>query len=144
MHDISRAHFHGLPVRRVFVELPDDEKERLARENGPDLEYDGLLRKCMYGIVDASARRQAHHAQILKEHGFVQGLSNPSLFVRVKRDTRLLVHGDEFLMVEMPTHEEKLFESVLFLKYDGKRTGKFHSDDNIAMEAAVLNSGRAE
>ena len=43
MYDISRAHFHGVPVRRVPVELPDEDKERLARENGPDLENLGLL-----------------------------------------------------------------------------------------------------
>ena len=60
----------------------------------------------MYGTVDASVRWQAHDAQILKEGGFVQGLSNPSLFVHVERDVALLVHGGDF-MVEMPTHEEK-------------------------------------
>ena len=54
MYYISRAHFHGIPVRRVFVELPDQEKERLARENGPDLEYVGLLKKCTYGTVEWS------------------------------------------------------------------------------------------
>ena len=43
MYDISRAHFHGVPVRRVPVELPDEDKERLALENGPDLENLGLL-----------------------------------------------------------------------------------------------------
>ena len=63
MYEISCVHFHGVPVRRVFVELPDEEKERLARENGPDLEYVGLC-----GTVDASARWQAHCAQIMKEH----------------------------------------------------------------------------
>ena len=26
MYDISRAHFNGVPVRRVFAELPDEEK----------------------------------------------------------------------------------------------------------------------
>ena len=88
--------------------------------------------------VDASARWQAHYAQILKEHGFVQGLSNPSLFVHVERDIRLLVHGDDF-MVEMPTHEEKWFGSVSFSKYDGKCTEKFHSGGNTAMEASFLN-----
>ena len=86
MYDISRAHIHGVPVRRVFVELPDDEKERLARENGPD------------GTVDASALWQAHYAQILKGHSFVHGLSNPALFVHVERDIRLLVHGDGFMV----------------------------------------------
>ena len=29
MNDIGRAHYHGVPVRRVFVELPDEEKEWL-------------------------------------------------------------------------------------------------------------------
>ena len=55
-------------------------------------------------------------------------------------------------MVEMPTREEKWFESVLYSKYDGKYTVKFHADGNIAMEASSLNrvirwdltSGRAE
>ena len=105
----------------------------------------------MYGTVGASARWQAHYAQILKGHSFVQGLSNLALFVRVERDVRLLVHGDDF-MVEMPTHEEKWFEGVLFSKYDGKCTEKFHSDGNILTETSFLNcvirwdpaSGRAE
>ena len=73
-----------------------------------------------------------------KRNEFVQGLSSPSLCVHAKRDMRLLIHGDDF-MVEMPTHEEKLFESVLFSKYDGRCTGKFHSDGNTAMEASFLN-----
>ena len=51
---------------------------------------------------------------------------------------RLLVHGDDFV-VEMPTHEEKWFESVLMSKCDGKCTGKFHSDGNTAIEASFLN-----
>ena len=42
-----------------------------------------------------------HYAQMLKNHGFVQGLSNPALCVQVERDVRLVVHGDDF-MVEMP------------------------------------------
>ena len=104
-------------MRRVFVELPDEEKERLARhEEGHKLEHVGWLK-----TVDANARWQAHCAQILKGHSFAQGLSNPALFVHLERDIGLLVHGDDF-MVEMPTREE-----VLILKYDGKCTGKFHS-----------------
>ena len=70
LYDISRAHFHGVPVRRLFVELSEEEKERLARENGHDLEYFGWLRKCICGTVDASARWQSHYAQILKEREF--------------------------------------------------------------------------
>ena len=38
----------------------------------------------------------------------------------------------------MPTHEEKWFLSVLFSKYDGKCTGKFHTDDNTSMDTSFL------
>ena len=62
MYDISSAHFYEVPVRRVVVELPDEEKERLARENGNDLEYVGSLRKCMNVAAGASARWQAQYA----------------------------------------------------------------------------------
>ena len=46
--DISRAHFYGTAVRRVFIDLPDEDKV----EQG----YDkcGLLLKSMYGTQDAS------------------------------------------------------------------------------------------
>ena len=67
----------------MCVELRGEEKKWLARENGHDLEYAGLLSKCVYGTVDASARWHAHYGRFLKEHGFVQGLSNPSLFMDV-------------------------------------------------------------
>ena len=56
----------------------------------------------------------------------------------MERNIRPLVHGDD-LMEEMPTHEETWLKSVLFSKYDGKFTGKFLTDGNIAMEASFLN-----
>ena len=71
----------------------------------------------MYGTVDASAVGKRIARRTSKEHEFVQGLCSPSRFVHVKRHVQLLVHGDG-LMVEMPTHEEKWFASVLFLKYN--------------------------
>ena len=71
------------------------------------MEHVDLLRKCMYGTVDASARWQAHFAQILEDHERVQGLGNPSLFVLAKGDVRLLVRVDDF-MVEMSSREEKM------------------------------------
>ena len=42
-------------------------------------------------------------------------------------------------MVERPTHEEKWSEHVLFSRYDGKCTGKFHSDGNALTETSFLN-----
>ena len=62
-YDKSRAHFHEVPVRRLFVELPDADWNTLA-------------------TVNASARWQAR-----------KGLNNPSLFLHVKRDIRRFVDG---------------------------------------------------
>ena len=56
----------------------------------------------------------------------------------LERDVRLFVHGDEF-MVEMPTHEDKRFENVLFPKYNEKHMQKFHLGGNASMETSLLN-----
>ena len=95
----------------LFVQLPDEEKERVAHEEAQTLDSVGL--ESARVALDAGARWQAHDAQFLKEHEFDSGLCSPSLFVHAKRDVRLLVGGDDF-MAEMPTHEERWFESVLF------------------------------
>ena len=97
--------------------------------------------------VNASARWQAHHAQILKEHSFVHGTSNLELFVHVERDLRLLVHGDNF-MVEMPTRKEKWFSRNTM--EHARRS--FHSDGDTLTKTSFLNcvirwdpaSGRGE
>ena len=70
--------------------------------------------------------RQCSLASALRadlERTWFRSRSEQSLsVVHVEQDVRLLVHGDDF-MVEMPTHEEKWFESVSFSKYDGKCAG---------------------
>ena len=56
--DISRAHFYGVPKRRIYVELaPEDAEEGFC----------GLLEKSMYGCQDAPAIWQDHYTQLLFE-----------------------------------------------------------------------------
>ena len=45
MYEISRRHFHGVPVGKLCFELPKEEKERLAKANGKHSEYGGSLRR---------------------------------------------------------------------------------------------------
>ena len=117
-------------MRKLVVELLLVEVKRVLHlRKETILEYIGLVRQCM---CDASARWEAHYAQILEDHEFVQGLSLPSVFVHVGQ------HVDDF-MVEMPTHQEKWLASVLFLKCDGKCAEKFQSDGIIAMGVSLLN-----
>ena len=85
-------------MRRLFVELLDEKKERLARET---LALSGIrwlaekVHVAQWTPVLFGKHTMAHTmAQILKQHEFVQGLSNPSLFVHVERDVRLLVASD--------------------------------------------------
>ena len=94
------------------------------RKKGHDLEYVWLadeVHEWHSGRRCSLAR--ARCAWILEEHGLVRSLSNPSLLAHVERDIRLLAHGDEF-MVEMLTHEEKWFESVLVLEIRWKVHGE--------------------
>ena len=137
MCDVSRAHFHGVPLRRLFIELPDEEKERIRR-SGDEGDYVGLLLKTMYGTVDASARWQAHYKELLEKKGFKQGLSNPALFYSEEHDVRLLVHGDDFC-VELPSEKELWFQGLLSEAYEFKVTGCFRSDAVEVQEAVYLN-----
>ena len=59
------------------------------------------------GTPGRGERETRTRERILKENGFAQGLSNPSLFVHVERDIRLLIRGDDFRRMK------NWFESVL-------------------------------
>ena len=114
-YDISRAHFYGVPTRRLWVELPPEDT---VGDKEPMV---GLLKRTRYGTVDASARWQSDYAGLLTQEGFQQGKSNPAIFHHPKKDIRLLCHGDDFMVV-CPSTSRVWFERVL-KKYDYKRTG---------------------
>ena len=105
------------------MELPDEEKER----KGTHASTRWLAEKVHVWYSGCECSLASASRADPEGLSFVQGLSNP-FCARV-------VHGDDF-MVEMPTHEEKRFGSVLFSKYDGKCTEKHHPDGNTAMEAS--------
>lgn len=111
MYDINRSQFYGVPKRRLFIELPEEEHADI----GDVGDYVGLLKR-MYGTVDAAASWQANYSEPLKKHGFTRGASNPALMYHPQRDIRLPVHGDDF-MVEMPSDCGAWFESILSSRY---------------------------
>ena len=88
--DISRAHFYGTATRRIFVNLPEgDETPGMC----------GLLLKTMYGTRDASSTWQKDYTSLLQKHGFKSGQAWPCIFLHEERSIRLLVHGDDFLVL---------------------------------------------
>ena len=59
----------------------------------------GRLLRTMYGTRDAAACWEAHYSKILEEAGMVKGTAAPGVFYHRDRDIRLLVHGDDFVIV---------------------------------------------
>ena len=108
-YDSSRAHFYGTPLRRLWVELPPEDA---VGDKGPVV---GLLKRTMYGTVDASARWQSDYAALLTQEGFQQGRSNPSIFWHQMKDIRLLCHGDDFMVV-CSSASRLWFEKVLLFQ----------------------------
>ena len=86
--DISRAHFYGLAKRRVFCRLPEGHEQAGKC---------ALLRKSMYGTLDAASIWQATYVELLKECGIEQCVGWPALFMHKERDLRFMVHGDDFV-----------------------------------------------
>ena len=96
--DISRAHFYGVPKRKIFIELPSEEP---ASEGGQNC---GLLERSMYGAQDAPNIWQSHYSQILVDAGYQRGKSNSSVFYHPEHDVRIMVHGDDFLALGDQKH----------------------------------------
>ena len=75
---------------RVFVTLPEgDETSGVC----------GLLKKTMYATRDASVVWQRSCTNLLRKDGFVVGKAYPCTFYHAEPDVRLLVHGDDFVVL---------------------------------------------
>ena len=75
--DVKRAHFYSKARRDICVELPPE----LRVEGEDNVAY---LEKAMYGTRDAALCWQDEVTRVMKNLGFVQGLSNPCLFYHVR------------------------------------------------------------
>ena len=67
----------------------------------------GLLNKSLYGTRDAAANFQAEVVNFMKGSGFAQSRYNPTLFDHPGRNIRVLVHGDDFIV--LGTREQVLW-----------------------------------
>jgi len=85
--DVSRAYFHAPAIRKVYVELPDEDAEEGMV---------GLLMKSMYGTRDAAQNWNAEYTRFMESIGFERGDSCPCAFKCERRELRVVVHGDDF------------------------------------------------
>ena len=111
--DISRAHFYGNAERRVFVTLPEGDK----------LEgHCGLLLKSMYGTRDAANIWQRDYTELLLRHNFTRSNAWPAVLYHREKDVRLLVHGDDFVILADDQGQaflKEILETRYELRIDG-------------------------
>lgn len=88
--DIKKAHLFGKVKRKIFIELP--------AEAGVSSDFVGELKYSLYGTRDAAANFERTYTEVLVNHGFVQGVSNPCLFHHLEWDVAMMVHGDDFVV----------------------------------------------
>ena len=59
----------------------------------------GKLNKAMYGTRDVAQNCEHKYSGSLQERGFVSGWSFPFVFFPSDRNSRLVVHGDDFILL---------------------------------------------
>ena len=126
--DISRAHFYGHAQREIFVTLPEgDQEEGMV----------GLLLKSMYGTRDAAHIWQQSYTDVLLAAGFKRSAAWPAIFFHERLEARLLVHGDDFVILGDDAAQE-FVEKALREKYDLRVDGSIGVGE-AKQEFCVLN-----
>ena len=106
VQDVSKAHFFAEATGRVFVEIPDED-----REPG-DENMCVLLLRSLYGTRDAALNWAGCYTNKFLALGFSKGASLLCTFYQEGRGIRLAVHGDDFVL-EAPSADLKRLDVEL-------------------------------
>ena len=139
--DISRAHFYGVPKRKIFIEFPSEEP---ALAGG---KHCGLLQRSMYGTQDAPNIWQSHYSQILVDAGYLKGKLNASVIYHPGHNIRIMVHGDDFLALGDQKHLlelEKVVKGAYELKYLGIIGGEAEDKKELHFLNRLIRCGENE
>ena len=128
--DVSRAFFEAPVQRRVCVELPPE----LRKEDKDEV---GLLIKSLYGTRDAAANFQKEVRKFMVSCGFRVGLYSASTFYHRARSLKVVVHGDDFIIVGQ-REAVAWFRQRLAERFEIKTKVIGNEADEVA-EARVLN-----
>ena len=129
LYDISRAHFYGESRRKVYTNLPEGDES-------PG--HCALLLKTMYGTQDASSVWQETYTELLKQNGITHGQAWPAVFCSKSRDIKLLVHGDDFLVLG-DEDAQNFLSGVLAQKFEFRVDGCIGPEDRDGTVLTVLN-----
>ena len=122
-------HFYGVPKRRIYIELPDE-------DSTPGMV--GRLTKSMYGTQDAPNIWQQHYTQLLVKAGYIRGKSNGSVFYHPTLEVRVLVHGDDFMALG-DADALKEVDALLRSAYELKWLGTIGDEEGDSRKVNFLN-----
>ena len=77
----------------------------------------------MYGTRDASSAFQEDYSSLLLTGGYVPQAGSPALFFRAEVRGRMLVHGDDFILLATAAEIVGVF-ALLSSRYTVKLVGK--------------------
>ena len=129
MIDIGKAHLYAPIDGDVFVELPPERhrKGRCAK-----------LLYTLYGMRTAASSWEKECTKTLTEAGFQVGQANACAFYHPKREIRIVVNGDDFVVTGGPK-ELEFVKRVFCEKYPVKVRGVMGPGPEDAKEATILN-----
>ena len=124
--DISRAHF----MPEAEVEIPDEDPAKK-----PNLV--GRLLRTWYGTQDASNLWQKHYINLIDKLDYRPSISNRAVFYSQSQDARMLVHGDDFVLLGDEDAADAM-SILLKSKYEIKEVSRIGYGDQ-PHEAVILN-----
>ena len=128
--DIKRAYFYAPSRRPFYVEIPPEDKEA-----GDEAKV-GKLRVSLYGTKDAAQNWTEAYTKFLVSLGFRRGKASPCNFLHAKREIRLTVHGDDFLVIA-PHTEIRWLQMQMDKQYENKI--EILGPETGLMELRILN-----
>ena len=112
--DVRRAYFHAKARRLVYVALPEEDGE----EN-----MCGRLEKALYGTRDAAHNWEHSYVDFLGAVGIKSGRATPCIFYHGGRDIRVVVHGDDFIVLAAAVNLDR-FRRQIAKRFEVKFRGR--------------------
>ena len=112
--DVRRAYFHAEALRKVYIELPDEDSE-IGRV--------GLLLKAMHGTRDAAQNWAVAYTKCLQAIGFKKGAANPCVLEHDRKGLKRVVHGDDFAVLGWEASPDWFWEKMSE-RFDCKHRGR--------------------
>ena len=127
--DITRAYYYAKARRRIFIQLPDGD-----REPGTC----GVLNMSLQGTRDAAQNLEFEYSEFLTSIGFTKGRASPCLFFKKQCNLRLAVHGDDFTLLG-PINDLHGFQTEIKKKFETKVRGIIGCEPDDDKSIRILN-----